>query len=115
MNATGPALTNKLNLIYGFFNQYVFPEVKMNILHIKSYYKKDPITSNNDLISSLLNIIEKNEFVNITESTFRISLESSGKLPNEVDNIINSIKSYKFIPKINQLHLKSILRKCVMQ
>lgn len=106
-----PQSSSKLKIVYGFFNQYLFSEVKMNIDMVKSYFTKDPLTQRNTLLQSLLNIIANNDFKNITESTFRIALEEDRKTPQEIEEIISQIITCKHYTKEQIIPFRDHLKK----
>lgn len=102
--------SNKLNLIYGMFHPSVFSEAKMNIEHVMMYYHGDMLTRHNDSIFALLNIIRDNDLKNITETTFRLSLESVGRMDEEINMVVNEIKKAKSYTKDQVSPYKDWLR-----
>lgn len=110
---------HKTKIVYGFFSQYVFPEVKMNLPLVRNFFAKDALTSNNKLIHSLLSLVERNEFTNITEGSFRVVLAESGKSDAEADSIIEDIKKYKMYTadqaKELKDHVKSMCHSALLE
>ena len=86
---------NKTTLLYGLFNEYVFPEAKMNIDYLEDYYRNDAFTSNNTLIGKLIWLIKSYKFKDITEATFISALQEDGKSEAETKEIITKIREYK--------------------
>lgn len=90
---------DKFTLLYGMFNEFVFPEAKMNIDKLKLYYKQDAYSANNSLIQRLLRVIDTYKFEDITEGSLRLELTNDGKTVDECNNIIKAIKDYKSYSK----------------
>jgi KaiC/GvpD/RAD55 family RecA-like ATPase len=102
---------NKLTLIYGLFNQYVFSEAKMNFRYLKMYFTQDPMSRSNSLIHRLLLLIEKYNFTDITEATLISTLQEDGKSDEEIRSILNKIVEYKRYTKEQAVIFRDNLRK----
>lgn len=90
---------NKITLLYGLFNEFVFQEAKMMVEHLKGYYYYDGDTKENNLVKRLIYIIENYKFTDITEATFISTLVEDGKSDGEIQDIIQKIKEYKLFTK----------------
>lgn len=101
---------SKLNLVLGCFNQNVFSDAKMNIELLKSYYRHDPFSRSNALITKLLKIIEDYNFHDITEVLFLRTFQSEGKSDEECTELINRVKEYKSLTTTQTAVLRDEVR-----
>jgi len=102
---------NKYNLVYSMFNQYMFSEAKMNIIQIKKYYVRDPLTNNNEAIHSLLNLIKDKEISEITRSSVELVCSEAGSTDTEVLKIADSIFAIKHYTRDQVLDFKNSMKK----
>lgn len=86
---------NNTTLLYGLFNQYVFSEVKMNLRYLKMYYKDKYILDNNTLVTRLLDLIEKYNYKDLTESRFMLTLQQDNRTVDEAQMIYKKIREYQ--------------------
>lgn len=86
---------NKITLLYGMFNEFVFPEAKMNVEYLEKFYKHDQFTKTNTLAGKLIYLIKNYKFTDITEATFISVLQEDGKSTDETSTILSKIKEYK--------------------
>lgn len=84
-----------IELVYSLFNQYLFQEAKNNINLIDYYYRTNPATLGNGLITDLLTAIRTYPLESIDEPLFRSILARQGKTSRESDSIIRDIIRYK--------------------
>lgn len=82
-------------LVYGLFNQYVISSARMNIEYIKMYFYDKYILNNNTLITRLIELIDKYDYNDLTESRFMLTLRSDGKSEDESRSIYNKILEYQ--------------------
>lgn len=86
---------NNESLLLSFFNQYLFNEAKQNIEHIEYFYYTNPSTNGNPLISELINAIKTYNLDAIGEPLFRSILLRCQKTPQETDQIMQELLTYK--------------------
>ena len=84
-----------IELVYSLFNQYLFQEAKNNIDLVDLYYRTNPATLGNGLVSDLIDSIRKYPLESIDEPLFRSILVKQGKTSKESDEILKSIIKYK--------------------
>lgn len=84
-----------IELVYSLFNQYLFQEAKNNIDLVDLYYRTNPATLGNGLVSDLIDSIRKYPLESIDEPLFRSILVKQGKTSKESDEIIKTIIKYK--------------------
>lgn len=90
-----------LDLVYAFFNQYMFGEVQTNIDLIEHYYQTNPATMGNRLIDELLGAIRKYPFESLDEPLFQSILSKTGKNAAESQMIIGEIRKWKQFDKVS--------------
>lgn len=83
------------SLLYGLFNQYVFSEAKMNLDHLRMYYKDKGIYNNNTLVTKLIDLIDKYNYLDLTESRFMLTLQQDGRSVDEAKMIFKKIHDYQ--------------------
>ena len=88
-----------MEIIYSFFNQYVFQEAKNNIDTLKMYFDSNPNTSGNALVDNLLGTIKNYDLSSIDLPMFQSILMRSGKSGSEGQQIINEIWKWKQFTK----------------
>lgn len=88
-----------LDLIYSFFNQYLFQEAKNNISDLEYYFSTNPNTLGNTLVEMLLKSIKDYPLESIDEPLFRSILMRTGKTPAEQQQILSEIIKWKKFSK----------------
>jgi RecA-superfamily ATPases implicated in signal transduction len=86
---------DKFTLVYGMFNQSIFPEAKMNMDKLKEYFSYDAFSTSNSLITKLLRLIEIHKYEEITEGAIRLELAADRKTSQEIEEIVKKINEYK--------------------
>lgn len=88
-----------LDLLYSFFNQYLFATAKQNITNIEYYFSTNPSTMSNPLIKEMIDAIKTYDFDAIGAPLFNSILMRCKKSPTECEQIMNSIKKWKCYTK----------------
>ena len=84
-----------IDLVYSFFNQYMFGGVKQNIDLIETYFESNSATQGNTLIHELLESIRRYPFEAIDVPLFQSILLRTGKNAKESEMILNEIMKWK--------------------
>ena len=87
--------TQKLEMVYALFNQFLFQEAKNNIELIEYFYNTDFETSGNPLVGELLNAVRTYSFESLDIPMFKGIMIKLGKTDAEASSIIDSIAKWK--------------------
>jgi len=88
-----------LELLYSFFNQYIFNTAKQNISNIEYYYQTNPNTMTNPLVNELISAIKTYELDAIGSPLFKSILMRCNKSPEESAKIMDDIRRWKLYSK----------------
>lgn len=99
-----------IDLIYNFFNQFLFSDVKSNIDLIEHYYQTNPDTMGNRLAGELIDSIRKYPFESLDLPYFQALLTKIGKTKAESDQIIGNIIRCKQYTKEQVKATKEVIR-----
>lgn len=103
------------DLLYSFFNQYVFQDAKNEIQSLKYYFQSSPVTSGNKLTESILKAIEDYSLESMDLPLFQSILTRAGKNQNESQEILGKIITYKQYSKEQIAPAKKLLKDIVAQ
>ena len=87
--------TQKLEMVYALFNQFLFQEAKNNIELIEYFYNTDFETSGNPLVGELLNAVRTYSLDSLDLPMFKGIMMKLGKTDAEASSIIDSIAKWK--------------------
>ena len=87
--------TQKLEMVYALFNQFLFQEAKNNIELIEYFYQTDFETSGNPLIRELLHAVRTYSLESLDAPMFKSIMMKLGKTDAEANSIIASIAKWK--------------------
>lgn len=109
-----------IDLVYSFFNQHLYNDVKNNIDQIQYYFESNPSSQGNRLISELLGAIRTYPFESLDYPLFQSILMKTGKNQTEAAMILGEIEKWKRFSKeqvapqkdmIQRLLCSNIIRK----
>ena len=98
-NSTGNQ-TQKIEMVYALFNQFLFQEAKNNIELIEYFYQTDYDTSGNSLIRELLHAVRTYSLESLDAPMFKSIMIKLGKTDAEASSIISSIAKWKGYNKV---------------
>lgn len=108
-NNGGVGVTDNIDLLLSCFSEYVFQQAKESIQDLKYYYATNPTTSGNNLVESLLSAIETYDLDSIGLPMFNSIFTKCRKTPQECQEILNKITTYKSCTREQMIPTKKIL------
>lgn len=84
-----------IDLVYSFFNPYIFPRVKKSMKTIKRFFRNEPSCRGNKLIECLLDAIQDYQYADIETPLFNTIMAKTGKTPAESSMILEEIEKWK--------------------